>query len=246
MLRCIVCHNDEPVKTYELDEPVITIGRLPENTISIANMGVSRRHVRIERDVNRNYIVSDLNSLNGTFVNNKKVKKAPLNSGDRINIGKYTVIVEKYEAAPVHQNQAANHANYNNSQPEYTASPGAAQPQASTAPPHQSAQAQRPAAQQPNTNNYPVLIETSKHTVYPIAKRVMSLGSSESDDIFISGFLIGDSHMLIEIRDDGVWISAGKKSGKFKVNGKKTSTHRLKHKDRLEIGSCAFAYMENG
>jgi hypothetical protein len=39
---------------------------------------------------------------------------------------------------------------------------------------------------------------------------------------------------------------SSKKAPRFKVNGKKASNYRLKHKDRLEIGGCVFAYMENG
>ena len=38
----------------------------------------------------------------------------------------------------------------------------------------------------------------------------MTMGSSESDDVFVSGFLIGDGHVVLEKRDDGVWIKATK------------------------------------
>ncbi|MBN1575792.1 MAG: FHA domain-containing protein, partial [Chitinispirillaceae bacterium] len=103
MAKFVVFYNNELLKTYELDEPVISIGRLPENTISIANMGVSRRHVKIEEDTDRSYIISDLNSLNGTYVNGKRIKKAPLHDGDKISIGKYTILYEEaggsYEAS---------------------------------------------------------------------------------------------------------------------------------------------------
>ncbi|MBD3390689.1 MAG: FHA domain-containing protein [Chitinivibrionales bacterium] len=232
MVRCVVCHNDEAVKTYEIEDPLITIGRLPENTISIANMGVSRRHVRIERDINRNYVLTDLDSLNGTFVNDKKVKKTALATGDKIAIGKYTIILEEISVddAPTDVHDPASQEPAGSSRPVHAPVPPAA-PQP------------RPDTVQPKG---PVLIDTGKHTVYPINKRVMSLGNSESDDIFISGFLIGDGHLLVEKRTDGIWLSAAKKSAKFKVNGKKTGSHCLKHKDRIEIGSAAFAFMENG
>ena len=237
MLRCVVCHNEEPVKTYEIDEPIITIGRLPENTISIANMGVSRRHVRIDRDVNRNYILSDLGSLNGTFVNNKKVKKVPLSAGDKITIGKYTIEIEQIlsdEPAVAVAPQAP-------AQQDAVSPPAPAQ---APAPPQQPLP--QPEVQAQGKPATPVLIDTSKHTVYPIEKRVMSLGASESDDIFISGFGIGDTHLLLENRDGSIWLSSSKRSRKFKVNGKKCLNHKLKHKDRLEIGGSFFAYKENG
>jgi len=34
--------------------------------------------------------------------------------------------------------------------------------------------------------------------------------------------------------------------GQFKVNGRKTKSHKLEHKDRIEIGSSTFRFMENG
>jgi predicted component of type VI protein secretion system len=240
MVRCVVCHNDEPVKTYEIEEPVITIGRLPENTISIANMGVSRRHVRIERDVNRNYVLTDLNSLNGTFVNNKKVKKTTVSAGDTISIGKYTIELQAIEVEQEPPPPAAEE------EPAATAL-GVAPPGVATEEnvlPDMSPD--RAAATAPVTETGPGLIDTSRHTVYAIHKRVMSLGNSESDDIFVPGFTVGDAHLLVEKRDDGVWVSASKKSARFKLNGKKTSSHRLKHKDRVEVGGCVLVFMENG
>jgi len=235
MIRCIVCHNDEPVKTYEITEQVFTIGRLPENTISIANMGISRRHIRIERDANRTYILTDLNSLNGTLVNNQKVKRATLAAGDKITIGKYSIIIEDITSDDAAEQSAAVDA------PPTIAPPGAEGAWVE--------QIKTPPAQplpQPEGEKRPVLIETNKHIVYPLTKRVMSMGGSESDDIFISGFMIGDAHVLIERRDDGIWVSSAKKSVRFRVNGKKSNNHRLKHKDRLEIGDSVFAFMENG
>ncbi|MFP4416333.1 MAG: FHA domain-containing protein [Fibrobacterota bacterium] len=233
MLRFIVYHNDQPIKTYEVDDPVITIGRLPENTISIANMGVSRRHVRIERDANSNYVLSDLNSLNGTFVNDKKLKRATLNQGDRIGIGKYIITCEYLN----HQPAAADYIQQNQN---FTSPPIEQPPQG-----YQDKQT----VSQPAISSLAasaVMIETGKHVVYKIDKPLLSIGSSDEDDIFVSGFMIGENHLFIEQKDDGFWIHSKKKMAKFKVNGKKTNKHKLEHKDRLEIGNSTFRFMENG
>jgi pSer/pThr/pTyr-binding forkhead associated (FHA) protein len=90
-----------------------------------------------------------------------------------------------------------------------------------------------------------VLIETDKHVIYKLDKPVMTIGSAESDDIFVEGFFISDEHVIIEKEDDGSWISANKFMGKFKINGKKESRHKLQHKDRIELGTSTFRYMEN-
>jgi pSer/pThr/pTyr-binding forkhead associated (FHA) protein len=237
MLRFIVFHNDQPIKTYEVDDPVITIGRLPENTISIANMGISRRHVRIERDANRNYTLSDLNSLNGTYVNNKKVRKCTLGSGDRIAIGKYVILFELVQRRGEEQPAVAATQAQAYSPPRHA--PADSRPQQPVAQPVQQLHHEQESGQA-------VLIETNKHVVYRLDKSILSVGSSEDDDIFVSGFMIGDSHVFVEHKDDGIWIHSKKSMGKFKVNGKKTSNHRLEHKDRIEIGNSTFRYMENG
>ena len=247
MVRFIVYHNEEPIKTYELDDPLVTIGRLPENSISIANMGISRRHVRIEQNTEQNYILTDLNSLNGTFVNEKKVKKHQLSSGDKIAIGKYTIVFETMAEET--------------GGPEYAAAPAAAAYQheeasgAQTPPPQPSAP--NPQDMEPNAPQGPVapkksappssaiLIETDKHVVYKIDKPLMTIGSSEDDDVFVSGFMIGDGHVIIEKKEDGIWLESKKMMGKMKVNGRKTNTHLLEHKDRIEIGTSTFRYMED-
>ncbi len=253
MVRFIVYHNEEPIKTYELDEPLVTIGRLPENSISIANMGISRRHVRIEQNTEQRYVLTDLNSLNGTFVNGKKVKKHELSSGDKIAIGKYTILFEsmaeeanvpQYETAPAaagYQYEAAQNAQTPPPQPQAGApAVHAPAPPAEPNPVREQA-SERKAAPASSA----ILIETNKHVVYKIDKPLMTIGSSEDDDVFVSGFMIGDGHVMIEKKEDGIWLESKKMMGKMKVNGRKTNTHLLEHKDRIEIGTSTFRYMED-
>ena len=74
----------------------------------------------------------------------------------------------------------------------------------------------------------------------------MTIGSGENDDIFVSGFMIGEGQASIEKKSDGIQITASKMMGKIKVNGKSVRSHLLEHKDRIEIGSSTFRFMENG
>ncbi len=230
MHKFVVFYNGEPLKTYELDEPVINIGRLPENTISIANMGISRRHTKIEEDADRKYVLSDLNSLNGTYVNGKRVKKIALNSGDKITIGKYTILYEQIE--PHNPDLSSRQSE------QYTAKYNqqiAGEPQS----PDSQSKTEK-------VENTAVLIETNKHVVYKLDKVILTVGSGENDDIFVSGFMIGEEQVSIEKQQDGFYIYAHKFMGKIKVNGKSIRSHLLQHKDRIEIGSSTFRFMENG
>lgn len=68
-------------------EGALTIGREAGNAIRLEDSEVSRRHAEIRR-VGDTYVVGDLKSSNGTFVNDRKVKRAELASGDRIRVGR--------------------------------------------------------------------------------------------------------------------------------------------------------------
>ena len=65
-----------------------TIGRSPDCPVFLDDVTVSRRHaVLVERD--SRWFVEDQGSLNGTFVNRRRVESAELSDGDEIQIGKY-------------------------------------------------------------------------------------------------------------------------------------------------------------
>ena len=69
-----------------LPNRVETIGREEGNTIQLHDTEVSRKHARIIYDSGR-YLISDLNSSNGTFVNQMRISTAAVNSGDKVNVG---------------------------------------------------------------------------------------------------------------------------------------------------------------
>jgi len=65
-----------------------TIGRSPDCGIFLDDVTVSRKHAVVsERD--GAFLVEDQGSLNGTFVNRKRVESAQLEDGDELHIGKY-------------------------------------------------------------------------------------------------------------------------------------------------------------
>jgi hypothetical protein len=65
-----------------------TIGRSPDCPVFLDDVTVSRKHaVVVQRD--GHWFIEDQGSLNGTFVNRKRVESAELTDGDEIQIGKY-------------------------------------------------------------------------------------------------------------------------------------------------------------
>ncbi|MCH8206608.1 MAG: FHA domain-containing protein [Chloroflexi bacterium] len=73
-------------------EGTSVMGRSPENEIVVDEDGVSRRHAEIRGDAD-GFWVTDLDSRNGTFVNNKEVGTTPhrLRHLDRIELGGMTI-----------------------------------------------------------------------------------------------------------------------------------------------------------
>ena len=65
-----------------------TIGRSPDCGIFLDDVTVSRKHA-ILRERDGNFFIEDQGSLNGTFVNRKRVESAQLDDGDELQIGKY-------------------------------------------------------------------------------------------------------------------------------------------------------------
>ena len=84
-------------KVYPLEAPDISIGRDGINTIVINDAEVSRRHARMELR-GAAYVIQDLGSTNGTFVNGARIRGIQvLNAGDTVAFGEGIVLA--YEAA---------------------------------------------------------------------------------------------------------------------------------------------------
>jgi hypothetical protein len=75
-------------ETFTIDAERIVIGRSPDCEIFLDDVTVSRRHATLVRRGDR-VTIDDQGSLNGTFVNRRRVESAPLEDGDELQIGKY-------------------------------------------------------------------------------------------------------------------------------------------------------------
>jgi Nif-specific regulatory protein len=71
---------------FSIEDLPVVIGRETTATLCIADASVSRRHSKIEKEAEQ-FVIEDLDSLNGTFINEVPVKRRELQHGDRIRIG---------------------------------------------------------------------------------------------------------------------------------------------------------------
>jgi len=85
-------------RSFYLDKPVVSIGRLVEHDICLEDPFVSRYHCVI-RNEDGQYVIEDLKSTNGTFINGERVNVYPLEEGDLIRIGtsRFEVRLQKSE-----------------------------------------------------------------------------------------------------------------------------------------------------
>lgn len=81
-------------ETFELDQPVITLGRDPYNSVFLNDMTVSRKHAQmnLENVASGLATIEDLNSLNGTWVDGAIISKVRIKDGSTIQVGTFRMV----------------------------------------------------------------------------------------------------------------------------------------------------------
>ncbi len=90
----LVFKDGEKVTSFPFERGEVRIGRASDNDLIINDFGVSRHHAKVVVEDGQSFIV-DLESRNGTRVNNIPVTKRPLSDGDEISLGKFTIRFSK-------------------------------------------------------------------------------------------------------------------------------------------------------
>ena len=75
-------------QSFQPDEGRTLIGRSPECDVFLDDVTVSRRHAELVREGDA-FSIRDLGSLNGTYVNRRRIESAVLENDDEVQIGKY-------------------------------------------------------------------------------------------------------------------------------------------------------------
>jgi len=85
--KLVIIYGDHAAREYRLGPKRMMIGRTAQCDITIDDSSVSRKHASIESKDSR-FLLQDLKSTNGTFVNGESIDVFVLNHGDKILIGR--------------------------------------------------------------------------------------------------------------------------------------------------------------
>ena len=85
--KLVIEKEDGTTAEYIFDQPAVTLGAMDDNDLVIDDDTISRYHCRIYQDED-SYLIQDLGSTNGSFVNRVRVKEAYLKPGCTVSIGK--------------------------------------------------------------------------------------------------------------------------------------------------------------
>ncbi len=98
MPRFIGQNGDFANQVFELTGQKLTVGRTPDNDLHLPDNSVSSHHAELNIEAG-DFIVTDLESTNGTRVNGEKVQTAPLRQGDIARFGNVELLYESENSA---------------------------------------------------------------------------------------------------------------------------------------------------
>ncbi|HEY6248392.1 MAG TPA: FHA domain-containing protein [Candidatus Angelobacter sp.] len=255
MAKLILKFEHNMLKEVSLSQETFTIGRLPGNMLQIDNLAVSGHHAKIywEQD---HYAVEDLGSLNGTYVNNQRIGKAALKSGDVMTIGKHMVQFkdegQKTTAAPAAQKAGPDTPKLD---PTVVLDTKKAQDMiaASAAPNAGSsvlglskpAPTATPAKERFGILN--VLEGRTDQQQYVLTGKMTMIGKSDMATVRLKRFFAPKTAALISKRDNKYFIAASDKKINLKINGEEiTGQKELNEGDIVEVAGvkAAFSFQE--
>ena len=247
--------NGQVLKEVFLSQAATTIGRLPDNSIQIDNLAVSGHHARItwEKD---HYMVEDLGSLNGTYVNNERVGKADLKNGDQVKIGKHLVEFKHESAVPNFAVAAAAKAGPSAPKLEATMMLDTKQAREKLADKNAPSAASGPlgisrpawmsepfASAKDRLGLLSILEGKTDQEKYVLTGKMTMIGKSSMASIKLKGFFAPTTAALISKRDNKYFISTSESKAKVKINGEEVISQReLNAGDVIEVGKVKAAF----
>jgi pSer/pThr/pTyr-binding forkhead associated (FHA) protein len=230
MARLILVFNKKVIKDYSFVKENMTIGRDEGNDIVIDNMAVSGFHARIDK-TGDNYILTDLQSTNGTFVNDQKIISHKLQHKDKLTIGKHIVFFAMSQKEQARLKEAER---------DRTMILDTAKQKELLA--KEAEEKGIDVAGKKGRIGVMSFIEGSDQGEIQLRKKLTKIGKAETSEIRLSGFRMPHTAATISRRPNGYAITSTGGT-KVKVNNQALKEgHFLKDFDTIEIGSYKFQF----
>ena len=231
MARVILVFNKQVIKEYPFTKDSLTIGRDEGNDILIDNLAVSGVHARIDK-TGDTYIVTDLQSTNGTFVNDKKITSHKLQHKDKIIIGKHLLFFalskqeqEKSKTADLDKTMILDTSKQRElleKQPE---------------------KKEGELASGKGKVGVISFIDGSDQGEIRLDKKLTKIGKAETSEVRLGGLFMPSTAATISRRPNGYAITSTTGKTKVKVNNAVIKDSQLlKDFDTIEIGSYKFQF----
>jgi len=228
MAEIVVKYDDKVIEKIVVDKRRVSIGRTGENDIVLENRGVSRKHATIEFSESGAVLI-DNESLNGTFLNDRRVTEEILRDRDQITIGKYQLLFHNQT-----QESQDEDADYDGTMILNT-------------------KKQKQRLQRDNKDKEvvrragtSVLVgeANSEFKEYPLEREVTTIGKAKFVHIKVKGFFISGIQAKI-VKEGAVFsiINIGRK-GKTLVNGEPVERALLRNGDLISVGKSTFRFVE--
>lgn len=209
----------------------MTIGRRDENDITIENLAVSSHHVKID-SVGDGYLLTDLKSKNGTFVNDQQVTSHWLKHGDTVTVGKHTLVFNHEEAAAGDDGSGGNMDQtmvMDTEKYRSLLSKSASQ------------DATRALDRAPDAI---LSYLAGGEGEVELTKKLIKVGKDAASDIVVGGFMVGQTAFTISRRPNGYFLNFVGGMSKPKVNNTSVKESvKLKEFDTIELGSVKLQFV---
>ncbi len=238
MARLVLKFEDSVLREIPVGNRTVTIGRAPDNDISIDNLAVSNYHARVYSEAGR-LVVEDLNSLNGTFVNDLRIERATLRDGDAIRIGKHDIVFDAAHEAtlPLDARRKAGAPKVDETMVLDTREQRELFQQAVAA--------GEPSPLAHTRLRVPTLTVLSGKTdqkSYLLSSKLTVIGKSEMATVRLRGWFAPQVAAQIHKRDDGYYLGRGDRVPK--INGEPiTGPTRLNDGDLIEAGGVRLNFL---
>lgn len=224
--------KDTKIKDFPLEEGrSLTIGRRDINDVIIENLAVSGMHAKID-SIDKGFLLTDLKSKNGTFVNGQLIATHWLGHGDTVNIGKHTLVFTYTEGEQQSDTQTGS------MDKTMVMDTDKYRDMLSKS----SSNVASKIRQSESTGVLSFL--SGSEGDFEIKKKLVKVGKDASSDIVIGGLMTGKTAFTISKRPKGYYLSYVGGMAKPKVNDVPVKESILLNEfDTIEIGSVKMQFI---